>query len=90
VRLARLRRPKIMFSLMCGLLIKDIYSKEIGRWSHDKVRAHKGGMRIHKKPKKHDSILCPHCKRTNAENLKQQRPIGEGDQEFEKKNQSKM
>jgi hypothetical protein len=25
-------------------------------WSHDKARAHKGGMRIGKKPKKHDSI----------------------------------
>jgi hypothetical protein len=56
----------------------------IGLWSHDKVWAHKGGMRIGKKPKKHDSIWCPQCKRTNAETLKQQRPIGEGDQQLEK------
>jgi hypothetical protein len=42
----------------------------IGLWSYDKVRAHKGGMRIGKKPKKHDSIWCPQCKGTNAETLK--------------------
>jgi hypothetical protein len=57
----------------------------IGLWSHDKARAHKGGMRIGKKPKKHDSVLCPQCKGTNAETLKQLRPIGEGDQELEKR-----
>jgi hypothetical protein len=54
-------------------------------WSHDKARAHKGGMRIGKKPKKHDSIWSPQCKGTNAETLKQQRPIGDGDQELEKR-----
>jgi hypothetical protein len=27
-------------------------TRGIGLWSHDKVRAHKGGMRISKKPKK--------------------------------------
>jgi hypothetical protein len=26
----------------------------VGLWSHDKGRAHKEGMRIGKKPKKHD------------------------------------
>jgi hypothetical protein len=36
-------------------------------------------------PKKQDSIWCPQCKGTNAETLKQQRPIGEGDQELEKR-----
>jgi hypothetical protein len=46
---------------------------------------HKGGMRIGKKPKKHDSIWYPQCRGTNAETLKWQRPIGEGDQELEKK-----
>jgi hypothetical protein len=49
-----------------------------------KARAHKGGMRIGKKPKKHDSICCPHCKVTNTETLKQHRAIGEEDQELEK------
>jgi hypothetical protein len=28
----------------------------IGLWSHDKARAHTGGMGIGKKPKKYDSI----------------------------------
>jgi hypothetical protein len=57
----------------------------IGLWSHDKERAHKGGMRIGKKSKKHDSIWCPQYKGTNAETLKWQRPIGEGVQEPEKR-----
>jgi hypothetical protein len=50
-----------------------------------KARAHRGGMRTGKKRKKHDSIWCLQCKRTNAETLKQQSPIGEGDQELEKR-----
>jgi hypothetical protein len=32
------------------------HNKRIGLWSHDKARAHKGGMRIGKKPKNQDSI----------------------------------
>jgi hypothetical protein len=44
-----------------------------------------GGMRIGKKPKKQESICCPQHRETNAETLKQQRPIGEGDQEPEKR-----
>jgi hypothetical protein len=31
---------------------------------------------------KHDSILCPHCRGTNTETLKQQKSIWEGDQEL--------
>jgi hypothetical protein len=42
-------------------------------------------MRIGKTPKKLDSICCPHCKETKADTLKQLRPIGEGDQEVEKR-----
>jgi hypothetical protein len=53
-------------------------------WSHDKAKAQKGAMRISKNPSK-KSIWCPGCKGTNAETLKQQRPIGEGDQELEKR-----
>jgi hypothetical protein len=30
-------------------------------------------------------MSCPQCKGTDAETLKQQRPIGEGDQELEKR-----
>jgi hypothetical protein len=41
-----------MFSLTCGLYIKGKYCKGIGLWLHYKVRLHKGGMRIGKKPKK--------------------------------------
>jgi hypothetical protein len=49
------------------------------------VRAHKGDMRIGKTPKKLDSICCPQCRETKADTLKQLRPIGEGDQELEKR-----
>jgi hypothetical protein len=35
--------------------------------------------------KKLDSICFPQCRETNADTLKLQRPIGEGDQELEKK-----
>jgi hypothetical protein len=46
-----------MFSLTCGLYIKSKHNKGIGLGSHDESRAHKGGMRIGKKPKKtQDSI----------------------------------
>jgi hypothetical protein len=42
-------------------------------------------MRIGKTPKNQENIWCPQCKGTNAETLKQQRPIGEEDQEQEKR-----
>jgi hypothetical protein len=50
-----------------------------------KARTHKGGMRIGKTPKKLDSICCPPHRETKAHTLKQLRPIGEGDQELEKR-----
>jgi hypothetical protein len=46
---------------------------------------HNGGMRISKTPKKLDSICCPQYRETKADTLKQLRPIGEGDQEPEKR-----
>jgi hypothetical protein len=49
-----------------------------------KARAHKGGVRIGKTPKKLDSIFCSQMRETKAGTLKQLRPIGEGDQELEK------
>jgi hypothetical protein len=64
--------------------IKGKHNKGIGLWSQDKVRAHKGGIRLDKTPQKQDSIRCPQWKETNAETLKWQRSIGEGDQELEK------
>jgi hypothetical protein len=42
-------------------------------------------MRIDKTSKKLDSICCPQCRETTADTLKRQRPIGEGDQELEKR-----
>jgi hypothetical protein len=36
-------------------------------------------------PKKLDSICCPQHRETKADTLKQLRPIGEGDQELEKR-----
>jgi hypothetical protein len=50
-----------------------------------KSRAHKGGVRIGKTPKKLASICCPECRETKADTLKQLRPIGKGDQELEKR-----
>jgi hypothetical protein len=50
-----------------------------------KARAHKGGVKIGKTPKKLASICCPQCRETTTETLKQLRPIGEGDQELEKR-----
>jgi hypothetical protein len=41
-------------------------------------------MRIGKTTKKLDSICCPQYRETNADTLKGQKPIGEGDQELEK------
>jgi hypothetical protein len=35
-----------------------------------KARAHKGGVRIGKSPKKLASICCPQCRDTKADNLK--------------------
>jgi 4-hydroxy-3-methylbut-2-en-1-yl diphosphate synthase IspG/GcpE len=49
------------------------------------MRAHKGSMRIGKTPKKLASICCPQCGETKADTLKQLSPIGEGDQELEKR-----
>jgi hypothetical protein len=50
-----------------------------------KARAHKGGVRIGKTPKKLASICCPQRRETKADTLNRQRPRGEGDQELEKR-----
>jgi hypothetical protein len=42
-------------------------------------------MRIGKTPKILDNISCPQHKETNADTVKQLRPIGEGEQELEKR-----
>jgi hypothetical protein len=45
-----------------------------------KARAHKGGVRIRKTPKKLASICCPQRRENKADTLKQLRPIGKGEQ----------
>jgi hypothetical protein len=50
-----------------------------------KARAHKGGVRIGKTPKKLASICCPQRRETKADTLKQLRPIGKGEQVLEKR-----
>jgi hypothetical protein len=42
-------------------------------------------MRIGKIPKKLDSICCSQSRETKADTLEQLRPMGEGDQELEKR-----
>jgi hypothetical protein len=42
-------------------------------------------MRIGKTPKKLDSICYPQHRETKADTVKQLRPVGEGDQELEKR-----
>jgi hypothetical protein len=42
-------------------------------------------MRISKTPKKLDSICCPEQRETKADTLRQLNPIGEEDQELEKR-----
>jgi 4-hydroxy-3-methylbut-2-en-1-yl diphosphate synthase IspG/GcpE len=42
-------------------------------------------MRIGKTPKKLESICCPQCRETKADTLKQLSPIGEEEQELEKR-----
>jgi hypothetical protein len=42
-------------------------------------------MKIGKTLKKLDSIYCPQRRETKVDTLKQLRPIGEGDQELEKR-----
>jgi hypothetical protein len=62
-------------------LVECLPSKnEALRLDFDHMR--KGGMRIGKTPKKLYSICCPQCRETNADTLKRQRPIGEGNQEL--------
>jgi hypothetical protein len=50
-----------------------------------KALAHKEGVRIGKTPKKQDGICCPQWRETKADTLGQLRPLGEGDQELEKR-----
>jgi hypothetical protein len=80
------QKPKIV----CSSSYADIRSRANTTRGLDfgnmiKARAHMGGMRIGKTPKKPDSICCPQCRETKADTLKQLRPIGEGDQEVEKR-----
>jgi hypothetical protein len=59
-----------ILSFMCGLYILGKYRNVVGLGSHDKGRAHTGGMGIGTIPK-HDCIWCLQCRVTNTETLKQ-------------------
>jgi hypothetical protein len=80
------KRPKII----CSPSYADIRSRANTPRGFNfdnkmKVSAHKGDMRIGKTPKNLASICCPQCRESKADTLKQLRPIGEGDQELEKR-----
>jgi hypothetical protein len=47
--------------------------------------SNKLALDFHLASKKLDSICCPQHRETEADTLKQLRPIGEGDQELEKR-----
>jgi hypothetical protein len=86
VRLAWPKRQKIV----CSPSYADIRSRANTtkglNFDHKiKTSAHKGDMRIGKTPKKLASICCPQRRETKADTLKATRPIGEGDQELEKR-----
>jgi hypothetical protein len=71
VRLAWPKKPKII----CSPSYVDIRSRANTTMGLDfehmiKARAHKGGMRIGKTPKKLDSICCPQRRETKADTLK--------------------
>jgi hypothetical protein len=54
----------------------DLNFDHMMKWEH---------TRIGKTLKKLDSICCPQLRETNADTLKRLKPIGEGDQELEKR-----
>jgi hypothetical protein len=86
VRLAWPKRPKIIRSPSYEYIRSRANTTRGLDFDHKiKTRAHKGGIRISKTPKKLDSICCPQHRETKADTLKQLRPIGEGDQELEKR-----
>jgi hypothetical protein len=71
VRLARPKRPKII----CSPSYVDIRSRAITTRGLDfehmiKARAHQGGVRIGKTPKKLASICCPQRREPKADTLK--------------------
>jgi hypothetical protein len=86
VRLAWPRKPKII----CSPSYADIRSRANTtrglNFDHKiKASAYKGDMRIGKTPKKLASNYCLQCRESKADTLKATRPIGEGDQELEKR-----
>jgi proteasome assembly chaperone (PAC2) family protein len=60
-----------IFSLICGLQILGKYSNVVGLGSHDKGRAHMGGMGVGKKPKNWKCLMSP-LHRHLHQTLKQQ------------------
>jgi hypothetical protein len=90
VRLAWLKRPKIICSTSYADIRSRVNTKRGLDFDHmmkgeHTGGVHKGGMRTGKTPKKLHSICCPQCQEINEDNLKWQRPSGVGDQELEKR-----
>jgi hypothetical protein len=86
VRLAWPKRPKII----CSPSYSDIRSRANTTRGLDfehriKAKAHKGGVRIGKTPKKLVSICCPQCRETKADTLKATEANRKRDQELEKR-----
>jgi hypothetical protein len=82
VRLAWPKRPKIV----CSPSYADIRSRAKTTKGLDfehmiKERAHKGGLRIGKTPKKLDSICCSQCRETKADTLKANKKRAPGTRE---------
>jgi hypothetical protein len=65
-----------MFSLISDIRSRANTTRVLDFDHMIKARAHKGGVRIGKTPKKLDSICCPQCREIKADTLKQLRPIG--------------
>jgi hypothetical protein len=85
VRLARLRRPKII----CSPSYAEFRSRaNAAMWldlGHMTNRVHTREIWEYVENPKHESIWCPHSRETNTELLKQQRSTWEGDQESVKR-----
>jgi hypothetical protein len=84
LRLARPKRPKIIYSPSYVDIRARVNTTRALDFDHMIKREHTRDEDS-KTPKKQDTICCPQCRETNAETLKRQRPIGEGDQELEKR-----
>jgi hypothetical protein len=64
------KRPKIIRSPYVDIRSRANTTRGLDFEHRIKARAHKGGVRIGKTPKKLASICCPQCRETKADTLK--------------------